>query len=100
MKVQTYVSLVFATSLILLLVSTRHTLQPVSALDGTHRPLTKWEYKMVRVEPKSLNVLDGFNGDLNKLGADGWEVALLVREQIEPLGDNNHVLMIFKRPKR
>jgi len=57
--------------------------------------MEKWEYKIIEMPGiHSDKDQEVYTGELNELGADGWELT-----QTTSGGSQYHAYLIFKRPK-
>lgn len=64
--------------------------------------MQKWEYKTIKLDTKGLlgGILDAtvFDGMLNQLGADGWEM-IAAFDTNQSYGASREVVAVFKRPR-
>ena len=65
--------------------------------------MAQWEYKTIKVEAKGFflgGVLDvsAFDGKLNELGRDGWELVSSFDTNMYQ-GSSREVVAVFKRPR-
>lgn len=58
-----------------------------------------WEYKVVRLRRSGQNFAEEWEKNLNELGAEGWEIFILLRvEEHSKPGDTVFLTAVFKRP--
>ncbi|PRR82251.1 DUF4177 domain-containing protein [Clostridium vincentii] len=64
--------------------------------------MERWEYKTIKVELKGFSggilEVENFNGELNKLGEEGWELTSCFATNAAQ-GHSRDAISVFKRRK-
>jgi hypothetical protein len=59
----------------------------------------QWEYKIINIRSENYRLDPNAATELNKLGADGWELVGLTSVNFKT-GATDNIAMVFKRPRR
>lgn len=78
-------------ALLLIVIYTGST--PVAA--AADEEVTKWEYRVIRIDDGGRSGGSNAEAQLNKLGAEGWE---LVSVRADSQANRNSPIFYFKRP--
>lgn len=59
--------------------------------------MTKWEYTVINIRSENYRLDPKCDTELNRLGADGWELVGLTAVNFKS-GATDNIAMVFKRP--
>ena len=59
--------------------------------------MTKWEYTVINIRSENYRLDPKCDAELNRLGADGWELVGLTAVNFKS-GATDNIAMVFKRP--
>lgn len=59
--------------------------------------MTTWEYKIINIRSENYRLDPNAVGQLNDLGADGWELVGLTSVNFKS-GATDNIALVFKRP--
>ncbi|HEX9800156.1 MAG TPA: DUF4177 domain-containing protein [Thermoanaerobaculia bacterium] len=70
-----------------------------TARRGNGVMVQQWEYKIINIRSENYRLDPNAATELNKLGADGWELVGLTSVNFKT-GATDNIAMVFKRPRR
>jgi len=72
---------------------------PAREVSGRERRLTQWQYKIINVRSESYRLDPNAAVELDKLGAEGWELVSITSVNFKT-GATDNIALVFKRPVR